>query len=101
MPKNDLDISETVDIEGDFSHQHSKPVDPRSEVEKAKAWIIKALVIIFGSTIGCCFVLIALEIIFPSSDREMLKDTATSILFAETVILGTILGFYFGDRSQS
>lgn len=97
---DNIEQNDVVDSDKNLSHKHSKLVGTQSEVEKTKAWIVKALVIIFGSTLGCCFALIALEIIFPSSNKETLKDTVISILFAETVILGTVLGFYFGDRSK-
>ncbi|KJH72836.1 hypothetical protein [Aliterella atlantica] len=97
---DNVEQNDVVDSDKNLLPKHNKLVGTQSEVEKAKAWIVKALIIIFGSTIGCCFVLVALEIIFPSSNKETLKDIVTSILFAETVILGTVLGFYFGDRSK-
>lgn len=78
-----------------------KLVDLRSGAERAQAWIVKALVIIFGSTIGCCFFLLAVETIFSSGNRENFKDIVTLILVAETGIVGTVIGFYFGDRSKS
>lgn len=98
--EKDSAITEVVDIDKNLSPKHSKLGDRQSQAEKAKAWIVKALVIIFGSTIGCCFVLMAIDIIFSSSSGAEFKDTVTLILFAETIIVGTVLGFYFGDRSK-
>lgn len=78
-----------------------KPVYFRSEPEKTKAWLAKALVIIFGSTIGSFFLFIVVEMLFPSADKEDLKDILTLILISETGIIGTALGFYFGNQSKN
>lgn len=93
VEKSDLDIK-TIDSKG-------KSADLRSTSEKAKAWIIKALVIIFGSTIACCFALVIVEIIFPRGNAEDWKDIVTLVLVAETGIVGTVIGFYFGEVSRS
>lgn len=95
-----VEQNDVVDRNKNLSPKHSKLVDAQSVAEKAKAWIVKALVIIFGSTIGCCFVLMAVKIIFPNSQLEDLAGIVTLILVVEAVIVGTVLGFYFGDRSQ-
>lgn len=104
IKKSDSVVPEIVNIDENNSITASKKdklVDLRSGLEKSKAWIVKALVIIFGSTIGCCFLFIIVETIFSSGNREDLKDIITLILVAQTSIVGTIIGFYFGDRSKS
>lgn len=100
VEKSDI---ETVAIDSDEKQtsKKGKPVDPRSTSERAKAWIVKALVIIFGSTIACCFALVIIEIIFGRSNADDWKDIVTLIVVAETGIVGTVLGFYFGDRTLS
>lgn len=102
LKKSDSVVPEiTVDENNSITaSKKGKVVDPRSESEKAKAWVVKALVIIFGSTIGCCFLLLIVETIFPNGNRENLQDIVTLILVAQTSIIGTIIGFYFGDRSK-
>lgn len=104
VEKNDSGVAEVENTDDNKSIPTSKKgklIALRSESEKTKAWIVKALLIIFGSTVGCCFLLIAIEIVFPSTNKEDFKDIVTSILVAQTAIIGTVLGFYFGDRSKS
>jgi len=102
LKKSDSVVPEiTVDENNSITaNKKGKAVDLRSESEKAKAWVVKGLVIIFGSTIGCCFLLLVVEAIFPSGNRENLQDIITLILVAQTGIFGTIIGLYFGDRSK-
>lgn len=101
VEKSSLDITPASSSEAKQALKKGKLIDLRSESEKAQAWIVKALVIIFGSTIACCFALVIVELIFASGSREDLKDIVTLILVAETGICGTVIGFYFGDRSKS
>lgn len=103
VEKSDLVVPEVVNIDDNNSitSKKAKAVDLRSESEKAKAWVVKALVIIFGSTIGCCFLLLIVETIFSNGNREDLHNLVTLILVAQTGTIGTILGFYFGDRTKS
>ena len=101
VEKSDLDITAAIDSNEKQSSKKGKLVDLRSTSERAKAWIVKALVIIFGSTIACCFALVIVEIIFQRGSREDLKDIVTLIIVAETGIVGTVLGFYFGEVSKS
>lgn len=100
VEKSDLDIT-AIDNNEKQPTKKGKLVDPRSTSEKAKAWIVKGLVIIFGSTIACCFALVIVFIIFPSANAEDWKDIVTLILVAETGIVGTVIGFYFGEVSKS
>jgi len=101
VEKSDLDITAAIDSNEKQSSKKGKLVDLRSGSEKTKAWIVKALVIIFGSTIACCFVLVIIQIIFQRGSREDWKDILTLIIVAETGIVGTVLGFYFGEVSKS
>lgn len=93
VEKSNLDIIPAINSKG-------KLVDRRGDAEKVKAWIVKALVIIFGSTISCSFVLVILAIIFPHGNVEDWKDIVTLILVAETGIVGTAIGFYIGEVSK-
>lgn len=82
--------------------KEGKLVEIRSEQEKTRAWIAKALVIIFGSTIGGVLFFISIEVLFPHNvSKEDLKDISTLILISETGIVGTVLGFYFGNHSKN
>ncbi len=101
VEKSDLDITAAIDSDAKQINKKGKLVDLRSGSEKTKAWIVKALVIIFGSTIACCFALVIVEIIFQRGSREDWKDILTLIIVAETGIVGTVLGFYFGEVSKS
>ena len=101
VEKSDLDITAAINSNEKQSSKKGKLVDLRSTSERAKAWIVKALVIIFGSTIACCFALVIIQIIFQRGSREDWKDIVTLILVAETGIVGTVLGFYFGEVSKS
>lgn len=94
IEKSDLDTTEAINSKG-------KLVNPHSTSEKAKPWIVKGLVIIFGSTIACCFALLVIEIIFQRGYADDWKDIVTLILVAETGIVGTVIGFYFGEVSKS
>ena len=100
VEKSDLDIA-TIDNDAKQPIKKGKLADPRSTSERAKAWIVKGLVIIFGSTIACCFALVVVEIIFPRGNAQDWKDIVTLIIVAETGIVGTVLGFYFGEVSKS
>ncbi len=100
VEKSDLETA-AVDSDEKQSVKKGKLVDLRSGSERAKAWIVKALVIIFGSTIACCFALVIVEIIFHSGKTEDWKDIVTLIIVAETGIVGTVIGFYFGEVSKS
>ncbi|WP_009634079.1 hypothetical protein [Synechocystis sp. PCC 7509] len=100
VEKSDLEIVAVDSDEKPFSKK-GKSIDQRSTSEKAKAWIVKALVIIFGSTIACCFALVIVEIIFPRGGTEDWKDIVTLVLVAETGIIGTVIGLYFGEVSKS
>ena len=101
VEKSDLDITAAINNDEKPFGKKGKLVDLRSGSEKTKAWIVKALIIIFGSTIACCFALVIVEIIFQRGSREDLKDIVTLIIVAETGIVGTVLGFYFGEVSKS
>ena len=101
VEKSDLDITAAINNDEKPFSKKGKLVDLRSGSEKTKAWIVKALVIIFGSTIACCFALVIVEIIFHSGKTEDLKDIVTLIIVAEKGIVGTVLGFYFGEVSKS
>ncbi|PSB31453.1 hypothetical protein [Chlorogloea sp. CCALA 695] len=100
VEKSDLDTT-LVDSDAKQINKKGKLIDLRSGSEKTKAWIAKALVIIFGSTIACCFALVIVEIIFQGGKTEDWKDIVTLIIVAETGIVGTVIGFYFGEVSKS
>ncbi len=100
IEKSDLEPTE-IDSDPKQQSKKGKSADLRSTSEKAKAWIVKALVIIFGSSIACCFALVVIEIIFGRSNAEDWKDIVTLVLVAETGIVGTVIGFYFGEVSKS
>jgi hypothetical protein len=99
VEKQDLETS-AIDSDEKQTSRKDKLVDPRSTSERAKAWILKALVIIFGSTIACCFALVIVEIIFGRGNFDDWKDIVTLIIVAETGIVGTIIGFYFGESNS-
>jgi hypothetical protein len=99
VEKSDLDTT-PIDSDAKQINKKGKLVDLRSDAERAKAWIVKALVIIFGSTIACCFALVIVEIIFSRGNVEDWKDIVTLVLVAETGIVGTVIGFYFGEVSK-
>ena len=101
VEKSDLDITAAINNDEKQSSKKGKLVDLRSTSERAKAWIVKAFVIIFGSTIACCFALVIIGIIFQRGKTEDWKDIVTLIIVAETGIVGTVLGFYFGEVSKS
>lgn len=94
------DLETAIDSDKKQTSKKSRPVDLRSTSERAKAWIVKALVIIFGSTIACCFALVIVEIIFGRSNFDDWKDIVTLIIVAETGIVGTVIGFYFGESNS-
>lgn len=100
VDKSDLDTT-AIDNDAKQPIKKGKLADLRSDSERAKAWIVKALVIIFGSTISCCFALVVIEIIFPRGNADDWKDIVTLILVAETGIVGTVIGSYFGEGSKS
>lgn len=99
VEKQDLETA-AIDSDEKQTRKKGKPVDPRSTSERAKAWVVKALVIIFGSTIACCFALVIVEIIFGRSNFDHWKDIVTLIIVAETGIVGTVIGFYFGESNS-
>lgn len=99
VEKQDLETA-AIDSNEQQPLKKGKSVDPRSTSERAKAWIVKALIIIFGTTIACCFALVAIEIIFGRSNADDWKDIVTLILVAETGIVGTVIGFYFGESKS-
>ena len=100
VEKSDLDIT-PIDSDAKQINKKGKLVDLHGGSEKTKAWIVKALVIIFGSTIACCFALVIIQVIFQGGKTEDWKDIVTLIIVAETGIVGTVIGFYFGEVSKS
>ncbi len=100
VEKSDLETA-AVDSDEKQPIKKGKLIDLRSDSEKTTAWIVKALVIIFGSTIACCFALVIVEIIFHGGKTEDWKDIVILILVAEIGIVGTVIGFYFGEVSKS
>ena len=101
VEKSDLDITAAINNDEKPFSKQGKLVDLHGDSEKTKAWIVKALVIIFGSTIACCFALVIIQIIFQRGKTEDWKDIVTLIIVAETGIVGTVIGFYFGEVSKS
>jgi len=80
--------------EGDILHKR----------ENARAWLAKSLVYSLWGTLVVTFALIVIDrfIIYSGKkiDNDQGKDFITLIWTAQTTLVGTALGFYFGDRDS-
>jgi len=74
--------------------------------EKARSWIAKALVVSSLTTVFATFLLITVDrvslYVFEKkpTDDGLAKDLITLIWTAQTALVGSALGFYFGDRDS-
>jgi hypothetical protein len=75
--------------------------------EKARSWIAKALVVSSITTVFATFLLIAVDRVSlymfekKPTDDGLAKDLITLIWTAQTALVGSALGFYFGDRDST
>jgi hypothetical protein len=76
----------------------SAPYDPRPHTTKLRGWLAIGLTVVLGVTIVALFDMAwhhdALKLTI-----EQVNGFATPIISTEVALLGTALGFYFGDRS--
>ncbi len=73
-----------------------RPFDPAQQRERIRGWLALALLGLVGAEVAAAFVFLAVEPV-PDAMREVF-----SLVFgATTTLLGTALGFYFGQMSTS
>jgi len=83
-------------VSGDVDRQEPK-TRPRRTVDDTRAGLAWALVAIFGGTVGAVILVVALNGHSPAAEvTELLK----TLVPAETALLGSAVGFYFGIRTR-
>lgn len=103
----------TLSLDSQLKTVDSQPPPPITsddilrDREKARGWIAKALIVSSIATIFTTFSLIIVDrIAIYGFGKEQLKDDGlgkdliTLIWTAQTTLVGTALGFYFGDRDS-
>ncbi len=65
--------------------------------ESVRAWIALMLLAIFGLTVIAAL----LAVIFSDAESQVVKDLLEVLLPAETALLGSAVGFYFGAESRN
>lgn len=72
-----------------------RPSDPEERRDRVRAFTTGAFIIIFGLTVLLSFVIV----IFYSSAWANAKELIQFMLPAETALIGSAVGFYFGSKS--
>lgn len=76
--------------------KEGKVFDPEQAQESTRSFLAKVLVFLFA---GSSTIMLILAFITDFESKEKLKDFSTIIITTQSTLVGTALGFYFGDRS--
>lgn len=90
-------VSPPLSVQGVIDNREPRLSKGRS-IDQTRAGLAWALVIIFGLTIGAAIAVIAFDSANPTGDVTELLRT---LVPAETALLGSAVGFYFGTRKDS
>jgi predicted aconitase with swiveling domain len=90
-------VEAPLSVEGDVDDQEPRLRRRKRTVDETRAGLAWALVVIFGATIASVILVVALNGDAPASEvTELLK----TLVPAETALLGSAVGFYFGVRNR-
>lgn len=109
------DESKEVEVTETFVERETTGIQPvetsfnlETSQEKTRAWLAKALVIVYGGTIFSFLLFSCFELLLPQITNtavtektlDALKDIFSLLLTSETGIIGTALGFYFANQQK-
>jgi hypothetical protein len=73
----------------------SEPFDPAPQRERMRGVLAAALVVLLIAEVGFAFYLIS------DGKADALRDVFSLVFGATTTLIGTAIGFYFGQMSAS
>jgi hypothetical protein len=86
-----------LSVQGKVTDQEPRLRRRKRTVDQTRAGLAWALVVIFGATIGSAILVVALTGKVPAQEVTNLLKT---LVPAETALLGSAVGFYFGTRKR-
>jgi hypothetical protein len=92
---NPLDLTKDEKL-GDVSGLAVVPYDPAQDREKVRGWIAGALIALLIGFIS----LLCLAIVFGIVKVADLDKIVATVLTPIMGIVGTVIGFYFGEKSR-
>ena len=75
--------------------QKGPDFNPRKAQEETRSFLARALISLFS---GTSLLIISLAFFTDFENRAKTKDFVTILLTSQGTLVGTALGFYFGDR---
>ena len=91
VSKQPLDLSEEEE-----PGTIAAPYDPAQDREKVRGWIASALIILLIGLISILFLAILLGMVKVDDLDKIVATVLTPIMG----IVGTVIGFYFGEKSK-
>lgn len=95
VSKQPLDLSEEEEP-GTIARFGAAPYDPAQDREKVRGWIASALIILLIGLISILFLAILLGMVKVDDLDKIVATVLTPIMG----IVGTVIGFYFGEKSK-
>lgn len=68
--------------------------------EKTRTAIAMRFINLFGATLTATFVLMGVAAFNSSADKPLIKDIASLAITSQVGLLGTALGYYFGNKEK-
>lgn len=68
--------------------------------EKTRTAIAMRFITLFGGTLTATFILMGVAAFNPSADKPFIKDLASLAVTSQVGLLGTALGYYFGNKEK-
>ena len=93
--KKPLDLSEEEEP-GTIARFGATPYDPAQDREKVRGWIASALIILLIGLISILFLAILLGMVKVDDLDKIVATVLTPIMG----IVGTVIGFCFGEKSK-
>ncbi|MFM7690092.1 MAG: hypothetical protein ACKPAC_11645 [Alphaproteobacteria bacterium] len=95
VSKQPLDLSEQEEPSA-VAKFGAAPYDPAQDREKVRGWIASALIILLIGLISLLFVAILFRMVRVDDLDKIVATVLTPIMG----IVGTVIGFYFGEKSK-
>lgn len=98
-PESEVPVETLAPDESDLkalSPREGGKYNPEAAQESTRSFLAKILVFLFA---GTSVLTVLLSFIVDLENKDKLKDFSTIIITTQGTLVGTALGFYFGDRS--
>lgn len=93
--KEPLDLTASEEP-GDVAKPGAAPYDPSQDREKVRGWIAIALIALLIGLITLLFIAILWKVVQVGDLDKIVATVLTPIMG----IVGTVIGFYFGEKSK-